>query len=68
MPMATEHSTDSPPIKGTAANPARDPSRNQPADGKGSIGDIAFRDALIIVGIAWAVAIFIALSLRNHNV
>jgi hypothetical protein len=68
MPTATETNTESPPLSGTSENPARDPSRSQPKEGPGSMGDIAFRDAVMIVAIAWAVMLFLAWSLRHHNV
>ena len=40
---------------------------NSSPDNK-SVGDEAFKDALIIIGIAWAVLLFLAFSLRSHNV
>lgn len=54
-------------LAGTPANPAREP-RKKPRDGKGSIGDTAFMDAVIIVALAWAFLLFLAYSLRNDNV
>lgn len=54
-------------LKGTKANPARDPKRRS-REGKGSIGDVAFMDAVVIVAIAWAFLLFLAFSLRHHNV
>lgn len=65
--IATEVGTDSPPLKGTAANPGREPRKNAKT-GKGSIGDQAFCDALIIVVCAWLFLIFLAYSLRHHNI
>jgi len=35
---------------------------------KGSPGDKALMDAVVIVGIAWVILIFLALSLRAHNI
>jgi len=55
-------------LVGTKENPARDPKSKAPVEGKGSIGDKAFMDAVIIVAIAWAFLIFLAYSLRHHNV
>lgn len=54
-------------LKGMPGNPGRDPKKT-PKAGAGSIGDVAFRDALIIVVLAWAVLIFLAYSLRHHNI
>lgn len=54
-------------LKGTPQNPARDP-KKRTRDGKGSIGDVAFMDAVIIVAIAWAILLLLAVSLRHHNV
>jgi len=54
-------------LAGTPQNPSRDP-RKRPRDGKGSLGDTAFMDALIIVILAWAFLLFLAYSLRHHNV
>lgn len=54
-------------LKGMPGNPGRDPkARNR--SGKGTIGDQAFMDALIIVVIAWVILLFFYFSLRNHNV
>lgn len=54
-------------LKGTPQNPGRDP-KSKNRDGRGTIGDTAFRDAVVIVALAWAFLIFLALSLRHHNV
>jgi hypothetical protein len=53
------------PLKGTKENPAREPKAKT---GKGSIGDVGLNDAMIIVVIAWLVLLFLAYSLRHHNV
>jgi len=66
MPTATEQEK-APPLVGTKANPAREPSK-RPATGKGGIGDTAFMDSIIIVVAAWLVLLFLMYSLRNHNV
>ncbi len=68
--MAGTMATESEPVTnlvGTRANPAPEPSkrRREPA---GSIGEIAFRDAVITVIVAWLIVIFLAWSLRAHNV
>lgn len=54
-------------LKGTPQNPGRDPRKMAPA-GKGSLGDKAFVDSLIIVAAAWGIILFLAFSLRHHNV
>jgi hypothetical protein len=36
--------------------------------GKNSVGDYAVNDALIIIGIAWAVVFLLMFSLRQHNI
>lgn len=54
-------------LTGTPQNPAREPAKKS-RDGKGTIGDTAFMDAVIIVALAWAILLFLAYSLRHHNV
>lgn len=66
MPTATE-SEKVVSLVGTKDNPAREP-RKRPSTGKGSIGDTAFIDGVIIVVIAWLVVLFLSYSLRAHNV
>lgn len=66
MPLATEE-TVTPNLVGTPGNPARDPHK-RPESGRGSIGDQAFMDAVIIVGVSWLILLFLAYSLRHHNV
>lgn len=66
MPTATEpekvvH------LVGTQANPARDP-KVKDAGGKGSVGDMALMDSIIVVVVAWAFLLFLAYSLRHHNI
>ena len=36
--------------------------------GRGSNGDQAFKDAVMIVAVAWLVLVFLVLSLRTHNI
>lgn len=55
-------------LKGTPANPGNDPKARKRAGEKGSMGDQALMDAIVIVALAWLVILFLALSLRNHNV
>lgn len=47
---------------------SREPVGPRVAGDKGSPGDRAFMDAVLIVGIAWAVLFFLAWSLRSHNI
>lgn len=54
-------------LKGMPKNPARDP-KKAPKLGRGSIGDTAFMDAVIVVALAWAFLLFLAFSLRHHNI
>lgn len=63
MPMVTEESRVGQPI-----SVAREPVGPKNAGSKGSVGDIALKDALIIVGVAWFIVFFLAFSLRRHNV
>lgn len=53
------------------ANPLK--TSNEPvgpkrAGDKGTIGDQALMDAIVIVVIAWAVLLVLAFSLRRHNI
>jgi hypothetical protein len=63
MPMATEDERQGNPLV-----TAREPKGPKRASDKGSVGDVALMDALLIVGIAWAVLFLLAFSLRRHNV
>lgn len=67
MPTAKEE-TVTPDLTGTPRNPAREPRKNRPRDGKGSIGDQAFMDAVVIVALAWILLLVLAYSLRHFNV
>lgn len=70
MPMLKDAGQVSPPLVGTPANPARDPSVTARAgkDGQGSIGDRALMDSVILIGVAWVLLLMLFWSLRNHNV
>ena len=35
---------------------------------KGSVGDQALMDAVLIVGIAWVILLLLCFSLRSHNI
>jgi hypothetical protein len=54
-------------LKGMPDNPGRDP-KVMAKQGHGSIGDKALMDSIVIVAVAWAVLIFLAISLRHHNI
>lgn len=56
-----------PPLSGSPQNPAREPAKRKPA-GRGTVGDTAFMDAVIIVAAAWLALLVLYYSLRNHNV
>jgi hypothetical protein len=63
MPMGTEDSRQGRPIVTT-----REPVGPKNAASKGSIGDQALMDALMIVGLAWVVLFMLTFSLRHHNI
>lgn len=63
MPMATE-----PERVGAELTVTREPKGPKRAQDKGSVGDVALMDALIIVGAAWAILFLLAFTLRRHNV
>ena len=46
----------------------REPVGPKNAASKGSVGDQALMDALLIVIVAWAILFFLSFSLRRHNV
>lgn len=62
MPMGTEDARVGSPIQMT-----REPVGPKRAGGKGSIGDQALMDAVLMVIGAWAVVVALAVSLRSHN-
>lgn len=65
MPMAKDpNETQGNPTLTTAREPRKPPAKGEP----GSLGDTAFKDAVIIVVAAWAVLVVLAYTLRNHNV
>lgn len=45
----------------------REPAGPKKAGDKGSMGDQAVMDAVILVGAAWLILFFFAFSLRRHN-
>lgn len=47
---------------------SREPVGPKRAGDKGSIGDRALMDAVVIVGAAWLVLIALAFTLHRHNV
>lgn len=46
----------------------REPVGPKNAASKGSVGDVAFRDALTIVIAAWVILFLLSFSLRRHNI
>lgn len=63
--MATMKSEE--PTKPTLVT-TREPTTPKRAGDKGSMGDQALMDALLIVGVAWAILIGLMLTLRDHNI
>lgn len=47
---------------------SREPKAPKSAKGKGSVGDVALMDSLIIIGAAWLVVFLLYGSLRHHNI
>lgn len=47
---------------------AREPKGPKRAGDKGSMGDQALQDAMMIIVLAWAVLFLLAFSLRGHNI
>lgn len=62
MPMATEDARVGRPIV-----TSKEPVGPKNAGSKGSVGDQALMDALIIVGAAWLIIFFLMFSLRRHT-
>jgi hypothetical protein len=63
MPIVSEDERQGRPIVMT-----REPVGPKNAGSKGSPGDVALMDAVMIVGIMWAVLFLLAFSLRRHNI
>jgi hypothetical protein len=61
--MVTEESRMGNPIVST-----REPVGPKTAGDKGTPGDMAVMDAVMIVGAAWLVLFLLAFSLRRHNI
>ncbi len=56
------------PLTGSPQKPGREPAPSKNAGEKGSQADIALMDAVIVVGLAWALVVFFAVTLRRYNV
>lgn len=63
MPMGTEDAR-----VGRSVTMTREPVGPKRAGDKGTMGDQALMDAVLIVGAAWVLLIFLAFSLHRHNV
>lgn len=63
MPMAKDDAGGTPDLTTT-----RNPVGPSTPGAKGTAGDKALTDGLIIVGIAWAVLLFLVWSLRSFNI
>lgn len=63
MPFGTEDSR-----VGNPLTVSREPVAPKNAKSKGSVGDVALMDSLIIIGAAWLILLFLTWSLRHHTV
>jgi hypothetical protein len=63
MPVMTEDERQGRPI-----SVSREPVGPKNAASKGSVGDVALMDAVMIVGAAWVILFLLSFSLRRHNV
>lgn len=63
MPLVSEQDFVSQQIK-----TSREPVGPKTAGSKGTVGDQAVMDAIIIVGVAWLIIFSLWFSLRSHNV
>lgn len=53
---------------GSPITTTREPVGPKNAGSKGSVGDQALMDSIVIVGIAWVVLFGLMFSLRRHNI
>jgi hypothetical protein len=56
------------PKSGPVLTTSREPVGPRVAGAKGSAGDVALMDGVIIVGIAWLILVLLSFSLRAHNI
>jgi len=63
MPMQSETDRMGQPVR-----VSNEPVGPKNAGAKGSVGDTALMDAVVIVGIAWAIVFVLMFSLRRHNI
>ena len=63
MPFGTEEERVGQPLV-----TSREPKGPKNAKSKGSVGDVALMDSLIIIGAAWLILFLLYGSLRHHNV
>jgi len=63
MPTLTESGSGSPTLV-----TSREPVGPAVAGAPGSAGELAVKDALIIIGIAWLILFMLMFSLRAHNI
>ncbi len=68
MPIFEDEGQNSPKLKGAPGNPARDPKAKKRAGAKGSVGDQALMDSIILISIAWAILLLLFYSVRGHNI
>ena len=71
MPLAAENEPGRNALLGMPDNmniPGRRSKAGSALKGDGSIGDVAFRDGILIVLGAWVLLFLLAYTLRHHNV
>lgn len=66
MPIATDDSRQVPPVLATSNEPKV--TKRDKNGAPVSVGTQALNDALILIVICWAILIFLAWSLRAHNI
>lgn len=62
MPMKTEDERVGNPLV-----TSREPKGPKKSTGPGSMGDEAFRDAVLVLCVAWALVFLLYFSVRKHN-
>lgn len=63
MPMGTESER-----VGADLTVSREPKGPKRAGDKGTVGDMAVKDAIIIIAVCWLIVFSVWFSLRSHNV
>lgn len=71
MPILEDEGQTSPTLVGAPGNRPRDPSatvQGRKKGGKGTVGDQALMDSIILIGISWVLLLLLFYSVRGHNV